>query len=232
MKGKLVLVPTPIAPDLPLEEVATQLINDSLEKNSSKTTIVVEEAKEGRRRWIKWGFPREMIDEFILYNEHSRNDSFDGILKRLKDGHTVFIMSDGGLPAFCDPGRKLVKACHERKIKVTATPFPNSISLAVALSGFDHDRFVFEGFLPKQKEERTRRLKELEKEKRTLVLMDTPYRLGKMISECSSYFSKRECFLALDLGHPEEELVSAKGTQIPDVFSQQKREFILLVNKI
>ncbi len=232
MKGKLVLVPTPIAPGLPLEEVASNMISSSLKDHPDKTTIVCEEIKEGRRRWLKWGFPRETIDSFILYNEHSRNDSFDVIMNLLKKGHTVYLMSDGGLPAFCDPGRKLVASCHERNIKVTSTPFPNSISLAVSLSGFDHDRFVFEGFLPKAKDEREKRLRDLENEKRTIVLMDTPYRLGKTISDCKAHFSKRDCFLALDLGHPEEELVSAKGAQIPEAFSQQKREFILLVNKI
>lgn len=232
MKGKLVLVPTPIAPDLPLEEVASEMISKSLSQSPDKTTIVVEEIKEGRRRWIKWGFPREVIDQFILYNEHSRHDNLDEVVELLKKGHTVYLMSDGGLPAFCDPGRRLVETCHQRKIKVTATPFPNSISLAVALSGLDHDRFIFEGFLPKKKEERSARLTELESEKRTIVMMDTPYRLGKMVEECKKHFSKRTCFLALDLGHPEEELIYGKGSQIPSGFSQQKREFILVISKI
>ena len=232
MKGKLVLVPTPIAPDLPLEGVAKELISHSLSHFPDSTTIVVEEVKEGRRRWIQWGFPREVIDKFVLYNEHTRNDKLFEIIDLLKNGHTVFLMSDGGLPAFCDPGRHLVESCHQKKIRVTATPFPNSISLAIALSGLDHESFVFEGFLPKNKEERIQRLIKLENEQRTIVLMDTPYRLGKMVEECRKYFSKRTCFLALDLGHPEEELVFCKGSQIPSTFSKQKREFILVVNKI
>ncbi|TNF31344.1 MAG: hypothetical protein EP319_02465 [Deltaproteobacteria bacterium] len=232
MKGKLILVPTPIAPELPLEEVARAMISHSLEEFPEKTTIVCEEIKEGRRRWLKWGFPRETIDSFILYNEHNRNDSHDEVISLLLKGHTVFLMSDGGLPAFCDPGRKLVETCHKKKIKVTSTPFPNSISLAVALSGFDHDQFVFEGFLPKSKEDREKRLSSLTGERRTIVMMDTPYRLSKIVSECQSFFPNRDCFLALDLGYPEEELIYAKGSQIPKGLSQQKREFILLVNKI
>ena len=47
-------------------------------------------------------------------------------------------MSDGGLPAFCDPGKELVAACHRNNVKVTSSPFQNSIVLALALSGFDH----------------------------------------------------------------------------------------------
>ncbi|MCO4793006.1 MAG: hypothetical protein KC493_04800 [Bacteriovoracaceae bacterium] len=231
MKGKLVLVPTPIAPDLPLEEVAKTLIHNSLKDDFENTRIVVEEAKEGRRRWLKWGFPRESIEDFILYNEHNHESAGKQIISEIEKGCTVYMMSDGGLPAFCDPGKNLVSQCHRQKLKVTATPFPHSISLALSLSGFDHDTFVFEGFLPKDNDDRKKRLDTLRGEKRTIIFMDTPYRLGKLISEVGRNFGQRPCFLGLDLGFPQEELIVCKASQIPSVFSKQKREFILIISQ-
>ncbi|MFL5786142.1 MAG: SAM-dependent methyltransferase [Bacteriovoracaceae bacterium] len=227
----LVLVPTPLQDDLPLESVALELLKvNALKEN---VVLLVEEHKVARQRWLKWGLPREAIEKFILFNEHTQKETMSDVLKKLKAGSDVYLLSDCGLPAFCDPGQVLVDACHKQRIKVTSTPFPNSIALSVSLSGFSHDTFVFSGFVPVKEPERTQWMKKEFKRPETLVWMETPYRLKKLLEEVAVLETKRDIFLALDLGSPSEELLRGKAPelarQIPD---KEKREFVLLIGPI
>lgn len=224
----LILVPTPLQDDLPLEEVARgRLLEDCLKEN---VLLLVEEHKVARQRWLKWGLPREAIEKFVLFNEHTQKETIPEVLRKLKAGTTVYLLSDCGLPAFCDPGQVLVDSCHKQSIKVTSTPFPNSIALSVSLSGFSHESFVFSGFIPVKEPERSQWMKKELKRPETLVWMETPYRLKKLLGELASLEQKREIFLALDLGSPQEELLRGKADKISATIPEkEKREFVLLI---
>lgn len=227
MKGKLILIPTPIDEENPLEETAKQLILSACEKKNS--IFAIEELKAGRRRWLRFGLPREEIENFVLYNEHTRNDESNKLISELQRGKDVYIMSDGGLPAFCDPGKELVELCHQQSIQVTATPFPNSVVLALALSGFKHEKFMFAGFLQRESSKRKDELKRILKSQLTTIIMDTPYRMTKLLTEISNMEPGRKIFLAMDLGSKEEQLLVGKVNQILKKVTGQKREFILVI---
>ncbi|MBC76781.1 MAG: hypothetical protein CME64_12270 [Halobacteriovoraceae bacterium] len=224
MKGTLTLIPTPIDDENPLEQKAFETLKLAVEKGD---IIAVEEAKTCRRRWIHWGLPREAIQDFVLYNEHTRSNQASELLKELGRGKNVYLLSDCGLPAFCDPGRKLVSLCHEHSIKVTATPFPNSISLAMALSGFDHDRFIFEGFIPARGSERSKALKRILTQKEVSIIMDTPYRLQSLLKEMKEINGAREVFIGMNLNTCEERLVRGRLKEIKT--PEGKHEFVLVV---
>ena len=226
--SELILVPTPICDELPLEPVALELLKeDALKEN---VLLLVEEHKVARQRWLKWGLPREAIEKFLLYNEHTSEKMKSDVMKELKAGKKVYLMSDCGLPAFCDPGQNLVDLCHKQKIKVTATPFPNSIALAVALSGFSHARFLFAGFIPVKEPERSQWMNAELKRPETSVWMETPYRLRKLLEELAKTGSKREIFLAMDLGSPHEKLLRGSPQSILKEISEgEKREFVLVL---
>lgn len=226
--SELILVPTPIADDLPLESVARErLLEDALKDN---VVLLVEEHKVARQRWLKWGLPREAIEKFILFNEHTQEKIQSDIIKELASGKRVYLLSDCGLPAFCDPGSRLVDACHKRRIKVTATPFPNSIALALALSGFSHSRFIFSGFVPVKEPERGQWLKNELKLVETLIWMETPYRLGKLLEELVKANAKREIFLGMDLGSSSEKLLRGGPSELLKVLApNEKREFVMVL---
>lgn len=225
---ELILVPTPIQDDTPLETVAREkLLNDCLKDD---VLILVEEHKVARKKWLLWGLPREAIDKFIVFNEHSQDKIRKDILSELKSGKKAYLMSDGGLPAFCDPGQKLVDACHRQKIKVTATPFPNSIALAVSLSGFSHEQFVFSGFIPVKEPERQTWMKQELKRPETLIWMETPYRMMKTLEDLKRLSIKRDVFLAIDLGGESELLLRGSVEEVMAALEgPSKREFVLLV---
>lgn len=229
--SELILVPTPISDELPLETVALQKLNEDCLKD--EVLILVEEHKVARQRWIKWGLPREAIDKFLLYNEHTSEKMKIEVMKELKKGKKVYLLSDCGLPAFCDPGQNLVDLCHKQKVKVSATPFPNSIALAVALSGFSHSRFHFCGFIPVKEPERSEWMKTELKRPETLIWMETPYRLKKMIEELGKLNPKREIFIGLDLGSSSEKLLRGNADHLVKLISEgEKREFVLIIGPI
>lgn len=227
--SKLILVPTPLQDDLPLETTALELLKaDCLKEN---VVLLVEEHKIGRQRWLKWGLPREAIEKFILFNEHTQENLTAEIIKKIRSGNTVYLLSDCGLPAFCDPGQMLVDHCHKQGIQVTSTPFPNSIALAVALSGFSHRSFVFSGFVPVKEPERTDWMKKELKRPETQIWMETPYRLGKLLEEISKLDVKKEVFLGMDLGGSSELLLRGNIKQILSKLDpKEKREFVLVIS--
>jgi 16S rRNA (cytidine1402-2'-O)-methyltransferase len=226
---ELILVPTPIQEDLPLEPVALQRLQDDCLKD--EVMILVEEHKVARGRWLKWGLPREAIEKFILVNEHTQEKILPELLKEIKSGKRAYLLSDAGLPAFCDPGQLLVDACHKQGIKVTATPFSNSIALALALSGFPHHTFVFSGFVPVKEPERSQWMKQQLKRPETLIWMETPYRLMKLLEEMSALNLKREVFLGMDLGGPIERLIRGNLSYILKQFKEgEKHEFVMVIS--
>jgi len=226
MKGKLILVPTPLDDESPLEQVAFSSLKKACEDHD---IIAIEDLKPGRRRWISWGLPREKVDSFVLYNEHTQADHNVELIANLNMGKNIFLLSDGGLPAFCDPGRELVDLCYKSKITVTATPFCNSISLAVALSGLVPDKFFFEGFLPLERMEREKEIKRIAQMRDAVVLMDTPYRLKRLLEEISEKIPGREVFLGLDLNFPTEKCLRGDAKKILSDLEDFKREFILIL---
>lgn len=226
--SELILVPTPIQEDHPLESVAKeQLLADCMKDN---VLILVEEHKIGRQRWLKWGLPREAIEKFILFNEHTQEKIQVDIIKEIKNGKRVYLLSDCGLPAFCDPGQLLVDACHKQRLKVTATPYPNSISLAIALSGFSHSSFVFSGFIPVKEPERSEWMKKELNRHETLIWMETPYRLKKLLEELGKANLTREIFLGCDLGGKDEFLIRGNAQALlKGIGEQDKREFVMVI---
>lgn len=229
--GKLTLIPTPIDESSKLTIEAFELLNSECLKENS--LIVVEDNKPARKRWIHFGLPREAINRFLNLNEHNASDSTALLISKLKSGMNVFLMSDGGLPAFCDPGAELVYQCHKNKIKVTATPFSNSVILALALSGFYHMQFKFLGFLPLENEQRQKVLNQAINSNETTIMMDTPYRLKRLLEELDLLFKnkgvKREIFLALDLNATTENLMLSMPGEILTQLNDFKREFILII---
>jgi len=224
----LILVPTPLHDDLPLESVALKLLQE--ECLNENVVLLVEEHKVGRQRWLKWGLPREAIEKFILFNEHTQDKLIVDVMKFLKSGKKVFLLSDCGLPAFCDPGQTLVDACHKQGIKVTSTPFTNSIALAIALSGFPHNSFVFSGFIPVKEPERSEWMAKELKRPETLIWMETPYRLQKLMEDLQKNSIKRDIFFACDLGGPQELLIRGTVASVAGRLAQfDKREFVLVL---
>ncbi len=229
--GTLYLIPTPIDEQSPLEQTAFDLLNEHALKRPEQSLFIIEDLRPGRRRWLRFGLPRENVEDFILFNEQTQKERGPWVINQLQQGKDAFLMSDGGLPAFCDPGQELVDLCHNHQIKVTSTPFPHSPALAVALSGLGDFPYTFVGFLKGKGDERIAALKGYLKRPEVLVIMDTPYRMSRLLEEIAKYGSHRRVFVALDLNSDNEELWRGSAQALAKKAKGQKREFILVVGR-
>ncbi len=228
--GSLILVPTPIHDPLPLEPEALALLHRVA--MDPQWTLLVEELKAARTRWLSWGLPREAINRFVTLNEHDQAESAKKVLESLKKGGSAVLISDCGLPAFCDPGRILIDACHRAGVRVISTPFPNSIALSVALSGFAHDQFFFAGFLPADSAGKRNALDRLARIEETIVILDTPYRFRTLLEDIAkSKLQHRQAFVATELNAPSERLYRGTLTEIlVKTVDLSKPEFVLVLS--
>lgn len=115
-------------------------------------------------------------------NEQSRTRQ---LVDEVASGKTVVLVSDAGMPTVSDPGAAAVRAVRAAGYPVTVIPGPSAVTTALALSGFGGDRFVFEGFLPRRGTERTRRLEEIGREQRSVVVFASPNRLPQDLEDLS-----------------------------------------------
>ena len=227
MSGKLVLIPTPIAQGLPLEPVAKKLLmGRALDEN---VVILIEELKIARRMWSRFELAREAFEKFIEFNEHSQLDLGPKLIGQLKSGQDVFLLSDCGLPAFCDPGQKLVELCHQNNIRVTATPFPNSVALALALSGFESHQFFFAGFVSNKSDQRKKDLKKVATNPHTTIVMDTPYRFNKIFDELHELCPDREVFIGANLNGSDEFCWRDTFKNLSHKLEKCKCEFVMVL---
>lgn len=195
--------------------------------------IVGEEPKQLRAQLKDFGIPwrdaeGQGIRSLRQLNEHSTPADVEELADLCATAQ-VALVSDCGTPGFCDPGASLVAVCRKRGLSVTAAPGPSSLMTALMLSSRRIDEFVFVGFLPANSEERHKKLQGLRNEKRTLIFMDTPYRLEKTLQQLSEVFGSRTGLLAADLTLPTEWVVEAPLSQIAQQVRGRKAEFVLVI---
>jgi 16S rRNA (cytidine1402-2'-O)-methyltransferase len=156
-----------------------------------------------------------------LYAHHAHNEhaGVAGIVKLLKDGKSLALISDAGTPGISDPGFLLVKACVEQGIEVETLPGPTAVIPALVNSGFPIDRFVFEGFLPHKKGRQTR-WKAIAEEERTTVLYESPHRLVKALEQMVEFVgADRTVMVARELSKMHEQMVRGTAEEVLAYFT-------------
>ncbi|TDS14831.1 SAM-dependent methyltransferase [Sphingobacterium paludis] len=189
-KGILYLVPVPLAEEAAFASY-TALHHEVIEQLKE---YVVENEKTARRFLKQAGLKRPQGELTMHdYGKHARESvNYDTIFSSVMLGNDIGLMSEAGCPGVADPGAEVVAEAHKRGIKVVPLVGPSSILLALMASGFSGQKFAFHGYLPIDKAERSRKIKELEaqsaKEKQTQIFIETPYRnntlLGELLKQC------------------------------------------------
>lgn len=157
------------------------------------------------------------------YHEHNEREKAPQLVKRMRAGHDVALVSDAGSPGISDPGFYLTRECHRESIDVQALPGPTALVPALTASGLPSDRFVFEGFLPKKKGRQTR-LDTLSADPRTVVLYESPYRLVRTLDDLSEHFGPdRTAAVARELTKKYEELERGTLTEVRAYFAAYEK---------
>ena len=174
--SKLFVIPTPIG------NLADTTLR-SIEVLKSVDLILAEDTRTSSKL-LKHYNVDTAVESFHMHNEHKKLDS---IINRLKDDIEIALISDAGTPGISDPGFLLVRECINNQVEVECLPGPIAFVPALVSSGLPCDRFSFEGFLPVKKG-RTKRLKELSAETKTMVFYESPHRILKTLNDLSNYF--------------------------------------------
>ena len=221
MKGTLYLVATPIGNFADMTFRAIEVLKQV-------DVVVYEERKEGGRLLRHFGIEKPVES----LNEHNEAAATFIILDHLAKGKSIAVVSDCGTPVFSDPGQLLVRKAIDAGIKVVPIPGASSLMPALTVSGFSIDQFVFYGWLSPKRPRRIAELQQLKRERRTIVLMDTPYRLLPLLKDISDTFgSTRRLCVAFDLTLPDEEIFHGTGPGLLDTFTKldKKGEFVVVI---
>lgn len=149
--------------------------------------FIVEEIKSARRLLRQLGVERPLEElDFQLLNEHTDNRDLTPLIEPLLAGKNVGLISEAGVPCVADPGSSMVSMAHAAGIRVIPLVGPSSILLALMASGFNGQRFSFNGYLPRERSERIRKIKQLEQLAfggHTQLFMDAPYRNNQVLED-------------------------------------------------
>lgn len=146
----------------------------------------------------------------VSHHEHNEDARVEELLEVVRDGGTVAVVSDAGMPTVSDPGLAIVRAAVAAGLPVTALPGPSAVLTALALSGLPTDRFCFEGFVPRKAGQRASALAALAREPRTMVLFEAPHRLAETLEAMVTAFGReRPAAVCRELTKTYEEVVRA-----------------------
>ena len=181
--GTLFLLPVPLAEDTASASF-TPFLTDTI--NSIREYIV--ENEKTARKFLKQAGLKIPQSELLIhdYGKHNRETGINDFFKGLQAGNDVGLMSEAGCPGIADPGADIVEKAHRMGIKVVPLVGPSSILLALMASGFNGQSFCFNGYLPIDKTERSKRIKELEatanRLKQTQLFIETPFRNDSLLA--------------------------------------------------
>jgi 16S rRNA (cytidine1402-2'-O)-methyltransferase len=165
----------------------------------------------------------------ISCHKFNEKERLSPVLDRLRAGEDVGLVSDGGSPGIADPGALLVRSALESGIPVCPVPGPSAVTTLLSASGFPADRYVFDGFLPHRAGERRRRLRELRREPRTLVLFEAPHRILDTLGEIAQIFGDRPMVLGRELTKQYETILSGDASEVAHRLGDQVKGEITLV---
>ena len=216
----LYLVPTPIGN---LEDMTLRAIRVLKEAD----LILAEDTRTSAPLLKHFGIEKKVF----AHHQHNEHKAVAEIVKFLKEGQQVALISDAGTPAISDPGFLLVREAIKEGITVQCLPGATAFVPALVNSGLPNDRFCFEGFLPVKKGRQTR-LKQLAEEKRTMVFYESPHRILKTIEEFMQYFgAERQASISRELSKLYEENVRGTLAELKQHFENNpvKGEFVFCV---
>jgi 16S rRNA (cytidine1402-2'-O)-methyltransferase len=156
------------------------------------------------------------------FNAHNSKQKAPGLTERISRGDSVALVSDSGTPGISDPGCVLIAACIKEGLPVIAVPGATAIMTALAVSGKPTHKFVFEGFLSNKSARRKKQLEELAKEKRTVVIYESPHRMIGFLKDLLEVAGDREIAVSRELTKKFEETKRAPVSELLRHFEQTR----------
>lgn len=226
MNGTLYIVATPIGN---LEDITIRAV-ETLKKAD---VIFAEDTRVTKRLCDRYSIAAPLRS----YHQRSGKHKRDEVIDALTEGKTVALVTDAGTPGVADPGNELIDAILTRLPDVKIIPIPGSSSLTAALSvcGFPTNTFVFVGFLPHKKGRKTA-LDAMAGEGRTMVVFESPHRIGKLLQELAVRMPARRIAVFRELTKIYESAYRGTVSEVLALFEEgtivEKGEFVVVVGEV
>lgn len=182
-------------------------------------------ACEDTRRTVKLLNKYEIRTPLFIYHDYNKGRAGAILMRRLKGGESVALVSDAGTPAVSDPGYELVREAISSGVPVEVVPGPSALVAALVVSGLPTDHFAFEGFLPARRERRRKALEDLAGERRTMIFYESPQRVAAFLEDAAQILGERRACLVRELTKVHEEII--RGTLSELAAEIGKRESVL-----
>lgn len=218
--GALYVVATPIGN---LEDITLRAI----ETLKSVDLIAAEDTRHTKILLDRYDIHKPLTSYF----EYNKVQKSDYILKVLKEGRSVALVSDAGTPGISDPGYTIIKLCIDNNMPVIPIPGPSGVVTALTVSGKPTDQFTFVGFLSQKPIKRKNQLKKLFDEGRTVIIYESPHRIEKLLADILEIYGDTQLVVAREVTKKFEEIRREKVSSSIEHFKTQKPkgEFIVIV---
>ena len=206
--GILYIVGTPIGN---LNDISQRALN--ILQNVS--LVACEDTRQTKKIMNKFNISNKLIS----FNKHNSLIKIPKIVKDLKEGKSIAIVSDAGMPGICDPGEDIARSVKSEGIDIICVPGACAAITALVSSGLPSSSFVFEGFLPKRKIDREKILLDISKNEKTTIIYESPKRLSKLLKELLEFCGEdREIMIARELTKKFEEHVGNNINNVIEFF--------------
>lgn len=223
MSGQINIVSTPIGN---LKDITLRAI----ETLKSVDLILAEDTRIAKKLLNHFSI-NNTLESFNDKNEDLKNEN---LIKDLKEGKNIAIISDAGTPLISDPGFKLIRSAREESIKVTPIPGCTALIAGLSASGISSDKFTFLGFLPRTKIKRRKNLRHLIHKQETLIFFESVHRIGSTIADMKELFGQeRKAVLCKEITKIYESFIGNNFMEITDYIKEHqdklKGEFTIIV---
>ncbi len=219
IKNKLYLVPTPIGN---LEDITLRAIETL--KNSD--FILCEDTRVSKKLIERY----DIKSKLIINHKFNEKKNVSKIIRLIKGGSSVSIISDAGTPNISDPGKLLINECIDNNIDVIPLPGPSSVATAVSVSGFS-EKFFFYGFFPEKKKIIENDLKMLSDLNSSIVFFVSPKKFLKIIPYLKKNFSNRDMLICREMSKFYEEYIRTSIKELDKLSFEIKGEFTIVISE-
>jgi len=218
-QASLFVVATPIGNFKDITHRAIEVLGDV-------TFVASENVRKTRNLLCHYGIKTPVRS----YREANSRRAVPKILRALSQGESVALVAEAGTPGVSDPGRDLVDAAYREGFAVVPVPGPSAAIAAVSAAGMSESRFVFEGFLPRRRSRRIKRLTELAPDERLLVFFEAPHRLASCLADMAEVLGERDCLVAREITKIYEELSRGRLADLASKYSasEPRGEFVIV----
>lgn len=218
-EGILYVVATPIGN---LEDITLRAI-----KILKEVDLI---AAEDTRHTLKLLNHLKISKSLISYHRHNEDVKSDILIKKLKEGKNIALVSDAGTPGICDPGEEIIKKCINLNIKIIPIPGASAMINSLICSGIDTKEFTFLGFLPLNKKLRKSKLEEIQKSNKTIIIYEAPHKIANTLKDLKQILEdNRKITIAREITKIHEEFIRGSIDEVIERTQNIKGEMVIIL---